>query len=217
MRPLRIVVADDHAVFREGLRTLLSAIPGYEVVAEAGDTDSAVAVTLAEVPDVAVMDLSMPGDGGVHAIRRIVRQVPQVAVLALTMHSEDAVVRQALTAGARGYVLKDAAAAEIVRAIAAVANAQTILDGKVAASLLSAAVQQPARTTCPELAALTARELEVLERLARGAGNDAIAARLGISLKTVQNHVSNIFWKLGVTHRAEAVARARDAGLGAPR
>jgi len=206
----RVVVADDHAVFRLGMRRLLDAVPGIEVVGEAADADGAVAAAVDLKPDVVVMDLDMPGGGGVAATDRIGREAAPVRVLVLTMHADSARVGEALRAGARGYVVKDAPPDDILRAIEAVAADQAILDPAVAGALL--AVGRSARR--PTFPQLTEREHDVLERMSEGAANEAIAARLGISVKTVQNHVSNVLLKLGVSTRAAAVARARDAGLG---
>ncbi|GAA3813479.1 response regulator transcription factor [Sphaerisporangium flaviroseum] len=205
---MRVVVADDHPVFRMGLRRLLESVPGVEVVREAWDTASAVEAAAEERPDVVVMDLHMPGGGGVEATSQIRRRAPDVRVLVLTMHSDDALVRTALRAGARGYVLKDASSEEILRALEAVHADQAILDAVIADRFFAAA---SAPSPFPQL---TERETDILERMATGLTNEAIALRLGISIKTVQNHVSNVLLKLGARHRGEAIARARDAGLG---
>ena len=155
------------------------------------------------------MDLDMPGSGGVAATERIVRELPGSRVLVLTMHTDGSRVGQALRAGARGYVVKDAPPDDIIRAIEAVHADQAILDPAVAAVLASS---RPAAEGNP-FPQLTDRERDVLERMAAGVGNEAIGMRLGISTKTVQNHVSNVLLKLGVATRAAAVARARDAGV----
>ena len=157
-----------------------------------------------------VIDLDMPGGGGVAATERIVRSAIGTRVLVLTMHADSARVGEALRAGARGYVVKDAPADDILRAIEAVHANQAILDPAVTGALLTAG-RHERRPSFPQL---TERELDVLERMSGGATNEAIALRLGISVKTVQNHVSNVLLKLGVGTRAAAVARARDAGLG---
>jgi DNA-binding NarL/FixJ family response regulator len=209
-RPVRVVVADDHAVFRLGMRRLLGAVPGFDVVGEAADTEAAVAAVRELTPDVLVVDLDMPGGGGVVATGRVVAAVPQVRVLVLTMHADVARVAQALAAGARGYVVKDAPPEDILRAIDAVHADQSILDPAVAGALARLGARRPGA-----FAHLTDREHDVLERMASGASNEAIAERLGISVKTVQNHVSSVLLKLGVSTRSAAVARARDAGIGA--
>jgi DNA-binding NarL/FixJ family response regulator len=180
------------------------------VVGEAADTEAAVAAALELTPDVLVVDLDMPGGGGVEATARVTGTAPGVRVLVLTMHSDTARVAEALAAGARGYVVKDAPSDDILRAIEAVHADQAILDPAVVSA--PTALGRPGRR--PAFPQLTERELDILERMAGGIPNDAIAARLGISVKTVQNHVSNVLLKLGVASRAAAVARARDAGLG---
>jgi DNA-binding NarL/FixJ family response regulator len=182
------------------------------VVGEAADTEAAVAAALELTPDVLVVDLDMPGGGGVRATERVVREVPGVRVLVLTMHADTARVAQALAAGALGYLVKDAPSDDILRAIAAVHADQAILDPSVVSALTS--LGRPGRR--PSFPQLTERENDVLERMAGGHANEAIALRLGISVKTVQNHVSSVLLKLGVATRAAAVARARDAGIGGP-
>jgi DNA-binding NarL/FixJ family response regulator len=209
---VRLVVVDDHVVFREGVRALIARIAGIEVVGEASSTDEAVEVAAQCRPDVILMDLHLPGDGGTAATERILETQPDVAVLVLTMHTDDAHLRQAIAAGARGYLLKDADPDAIVRAIIAVREGQLIFDPGIADMVLaSASAAQEARP----FPSLTEREREVLDRIARGLRNEAIAARMGISVKTVQNSVSAILLKLGAADRAQLVALARDAGLGA--
>lgn len=215
-RSLRVVVVDDHPVFREGLAAMLDALPDIDVIGEAADGLHAVALTEADAPDVVVMDLHMPELDGVEATRRITATCPDTAVLVLTMLEDDTSVTAALQAGARGYLVKEADRTEIVRAIAAVASGQAIFGASLAQRLLSSigvpADQSPAQVG--DFAFLTDREHEILELIAHGMTNAAIAVRLVISDKTVRNHVSNIFAKLGVSDRAAAVARARDAGYG---
>lgn len=211
MTPVRVVVVDDHIVFREGVRALLSREAGIEVVGEAGTTDEAVQTVADTEPDVVLMDLQLPGGGGEVATRSIGLAHPEVAVLALTTYSDDAHLGGVLAAGARGYLLKDAEPDAIIRAILAVHEGQAIFDRGIAAQVITAAASRTAERPFPTL---TEREHDILERLARGLRNDAIAARMGISVKTVQNNVSSILLKLGATDRAHAVALARDAGLG---
>ncbi|MGQ0574851.1 MAG: response regulator transcription factor [Pseudonocardia sp.] len=211
---MRVVVVDDHAVFRAGLAAIMASLPGVEVVGEAGDGLAAIDVVAASGPDLVVMDLHMPRLDGVEATRRLTATHPHVAVLVLTMLSDDASVHAALAAGARGYLLKESGRADLARALDAVAAGQAILDGGIAGRVLAGV--HPA-APAPDPAAfpyLTAREREVLDLLARGLTNAAIAARLFLSEKTVRNHVSNVFAKLHVTERAAAVALARDAGYG---
>jgi DNA-binding NarL/FixJ family response regulator len=207
--PIRVVVVDDHMVFREGLRALLGRVDEIEIVGEAATTQEAIDVTEGVQPDVVLMDLNLPGNGGEVATTTILAAHPEMAVLVLTMHSDDAHLRHALNAGARGYLLKDAEPDTIIRAIAAVREGQAIFD---IASRVIAATGTP-RTERP-FPILTEREYEILDRLARGLRNDAISARMGISIKTVQNNVSTILLKLGAADRAKAVALARDAGMG---
>jgi DNA-binding NarL/FixJ family response regulator len=209
--PIRLVVVDDHMVFRECLRALLGRVEDVEIVAEAATTQEAIEVTEAVRPDVVLMDLHLPGGGGEVATTTILAAHPEVAVLVLTMHSDDTHLRHALNAGARGYLLKDAEPDAIIRAIVAVSQGQAIFDPGIATRVIAATGAPQAERPFP---ALTEREHEILDRLARGLRNDAIAARMGISVKTVQNNVSTILLKLGATDRAQAVAIARDAGLG---
>lgn len=212
---VRVVVADDHPVFREGLVVVLDDLDDVEVVAEASDGDGAIAAVTEHLPDVVVMDLQMPGTGGVEATRRIVQDHPDVAVLVLTMSADDDSVFAALRAGARGYLLKDAGKADIARGLAAVSRGEAVFGPRVATSVLSffagAGLHSHAAVPFPQL---TEREREVLDLLARGCDNPTIARRLFLSEKTVRNRVSTVFTKLDVNSRAEAVAVARDAGLG---
>jgi DNA-binding NarL/FixJ family response regulator len=207
--PIRVLIADDHPVFRHGLAALLSTLPGIEVVAQAGDGDEALRAVVAHRPDVVVMDLRMPGVDGVAATRRIVADHPESAVLVLTMSDEDGLVRAALQAGAHGYLLKRAEQVEIERAIRAVAAGEVIFSSAVAAGVLGRLAEEP-----PALPQLSRREREVLDLIATGAPNSAISHQLALAPKTVGNHISAIFLKLGVSTRAEAIVLARDAGFG---
>jgi DNA-binding NarL/FixJ family response regulator len=209
--PIRVVVVDDHMVFREGLRALIGRVEDIEIVGEAAATQEAIEVTEAVRPDVVMMDLHLPGGGGEVATTTILAAHPEMAVLVLTMHSDDAHLRHALKAGARGYLLKDAEPDAIIRAIVAVSEGQAIFDRGIAAQVIAATSAPHAERPFP---VLTEREYEILYRLAHGLRNDAISARMGISIKTVQNNVSTILLKLGATDRAQAVALARDAGMG---
>jgi DNA-binding NarL/FixJ family response regulator len=212
-RPLRVVAADDHPVFLGGLKLLLDTDPGLACIGTAGTGAEAVEVTRRTRPDVVVLDLHMPGTNGVDAARAITAAVPETAVLMLTMLDDDESVFAALRAGARGYLLKDARPAEIVHAIHAVAGGAAVFGPRIAHRIMDHFAVS--RTPDP-LAELTSREREVLQLLADGATNAAIAARLQISPKTVRNHVSSIFAKLHLTGRAEAMLHARRAGLGNP-
>jgi DNA-binding NarL/FixJ family response regulator len=209
---LRIVVADDHAVVREGLRALLSAVDGYELVGEAASGADAVRAAVTLRPDVVVMDIQMPGMTGIEATREIGRVAPDVAVLMLTMFEDDESVFAAMRAGALGYVLKGAAPSDMIRAIAAVAAGEAIFGTGVARRAL--AYLTAPRTDTAAFPELTPREREVLGLIAGGLSNSAIASRLGLAANTVGNHISNIFAKLQVASRAEAIVRARTAGLG---
>lgn len=209
---LRIVVADDHGVVRDGLGALLAAIDGYELVGTAATGDEAVRAAVTLKPDVLVMDIQMPGRTGVEATREIRRVAPDVAVLMLTMYDDDNSVFAAIRAGALGYVLKGSASATIIRAIAAVAEGEAIFGPGVARRTIDyLTAPRPAAREFPEL---TDREREVLDHLAAGLGNSAIAQRMGLSPKTVSNHITNVFAKLQVASRAEAIIRARSEGLG---
>jgi DNA-binding NarL/FixJ family response regulator len=209
---LTIVVADDHTVVQEGLRALLSAVDGYELVGTAGNGAEAVRAAVTLRPSVVVMDIQMPGINGIDATREIARVAPDVAVLMLTMFEDDESVFAAMRAGALGYVLKGAAPADMIRAIAAVAAGEAIFGTGVARRALTyLTTPRPDNTAFPEL---TPREREVLNLIAAGLHNSAIATRLGLAPNTVSNHISNIFAKLQVASRAEAIIRARSAGLG---
>jgi len=209
--PIRVVLADDHVVVRRGLAVLLDTLPGISVVGEADNGRDALDEVGRQQPDVVVMDLRMPVVDGVEATRAIVRRFPSTAVLVLTMFSEDALVADAMRAGARGYLLKTADQYEIERALHAVAAGQVIFSGEVATGVLRRVGDRAAPAV---LADLSAREREVLNLLADGVSNAAIAGRLYLSQKTVANHLSAIFQKLGVSSRGEAIVKARDAGLG---
>jgi DNA-binding NarL/FixJ family response regulator len=210
--PLRVVVADDHPVFRSGLRTLLEDL-GVEVVAEAADGGRAVELAVEHAPDVVLMDLQMPGVNGLEATRRLSSAAPAVRVLVLTMVEDDATLFAALRAGAAGYLLKGAGPDEIDRAVRGVAAGDAVYGAGVADRLraMFAAGPAPAPAAFPQLAE---RERDVLALMAGGASNSEIATRLYLSDKTVRNYVSSIFSKLGVRDRAQAIVRAREAGLG---
>jgi DNA-binding NarL/FixJ family response regulator len=214
METMRVLVVDDHPVFRAGLRALLDSMEATEVVGESSSGADAVEQALALQPEVVVMDLDLPDVDGVEATRRIVATSPHIGVLVLTMFGDDDSVFAAMRAGARGYLLKGDDQAEIRRAIAAVGNGEAIFGPPIANRLM-----EYLSTPRPDLPAdvfpgLTERERQVLELIAKGLANPAIATQLEISGKTVRNHVSNIFNKLQVADRAQAIVRAREAGLG---
>jgi DNA-binding NarL/FixJ family response regulator len=210
---IRVVVADDHPLVRDGLRALLNSTPGMELVGEAATGREAVRAAVVDRPDVLIMDIRMPDLDGVAATSEIARAAPDVAVLVLTMFEDDDSVFAAIRAGALGYLVKGATQAEITRAISAAAAGEAIFGRDIAPKLLSHLTRAPKP---PALAfpQLTNREREILELVALGQPNAAIAARLGLSGKTIANHVSSIFTKLQVTGRPEAIIKARDAGLG---
>jgi DNA-binding NarL/FixJ family response regulator len=210
--PLRVLVADDHPLFRDGLRTLLALEPGVELAGEAATGTEAVAAAVELEPDVVVMDLHMPGMNGIEATRNIVEARPDVGVLVLTMFEDDDSVFAAMRSGARGYLLKGAGQEEIVRAIEAVGRGEAIFGPTIARRVIDF-FSQPARPPQP-FPELTDREREILELIAQGRSNPDIAQQLVLSTKTVRNHVSNIFTKLRVADRSQAIVRAREAGLG---
>jgi DNA-binding NarL/FixJ family response regulator len=210
---LRVVIADDHPLVRSGLRTILCAASGIEVVGEASTGAEAIAVARELIPDVIVMDLQMPDTDGIEATRQVVAANPSIAVLVLTMFEDDTSVFSAMRAGALGYLLKGAEQEEIIRAIQAAAHGEAIFGPAIAHRLISF-FSHPQTPTAPAFPELTDREREVLELIAAGQPNGAISRTLFISPKTVANHVSNIFAKLQVADRSEAIVRAREAGLG---
>src|SRR5689334_532469 len=201
MEPLRVLIADDHPLFRDGLRTLLSAMPETEVVGEVATGEEAITQAATLQPDVILMDLHMPGLNGIEATRQILATSPHIRILVLTMFEDDDSVFAALRVGARGYLLKGADKAEIVRAIRAVERGEAIFGPAIAQRLMhyfATPRPSPAVTAFPDL---TDREREILTLIAQGWGNSEIAARLVVSLKTVRNYVSNIFSKLEVADR----------------
>lgn len=213
-RPIRILIADDHPLFRAGLRALLESIPDTEVAGEAATGEEAVEAAVALVPDVVVMDINMPGLNGIDATRRIVDASEDVKVLVMTMHDDDEAVFAAIRAGARGYQLKGAAQDETLRAIRSVANGEAIFGPGIADRLQRFLATPPALDPTQAFPQLTDRELEILQLLAERRTNAEIAAQLFLSQNTVRNYVSAIFAKLQVADRAEAGLLARAAGLG---
>ncbi len=214
MDPIRVLIADDHTLFRDGLRALLASIPDIEVVGEASSGRDVLIRSVELQPDVILMDIQMPDMNGIEATRQILRTSPHVGIIVLTMFKDDDSVFAAMRAGARGYVLKGADQAVLLRALRAVASGESLFSPEIAQRLIVFfANLEP--TSRPELfPELTDREREILGLIAQGRTNAEIAERLVISLKTVRNHVSNIFSKLQVTDRAQAAIRAREVGLG---
>jgi DNA-binding NarL/FixJ family response regulator len=213
-RALRVLVADDHPMFRNGLCTLIARTTDMSVAGEATDGHDAVTLAKELQPDVILMDLKMPGLSGIDATRQIVSLNSDARVLVITMFEEDHLVFTALRAGARGYVLKDGDEEEIMRAIRAVARGEAIFSPAIAQRLIDFFAQPWPTVPAHTFPELTEREREILNLIANGRSNAEIANRLFLAPKTVANHVSNIFSKLHVADRAEAIIRARDAGLG---
>jgi DNA-binding NarL/FixJ family response regulator len=213
---VRVVIADDHAIVRDGLRALVQAQPGLEVVGEAATADEAWRRACDLSPNVLLLDLSMPGVSGAEAAERIAHDCPAVRIIALTMHEERGYVARLLRAGAAGYVLKRTASAELVRAIRTVAAGGTYVDPSLAGALLGAQVTRPQHADPAKrpdgFGDLTAREAEVLRLVARGYSNKEIAAALEISVKTVETHKTNGMTKLGLKSRAALVRFAIDDG-----
>jgi DNA-binding NarL/FixJ family response regulator len=209
---IRVMIADDHPVFRDGLASLLEPLPGIEVVARASDGAEAVALAAEHRPDVIVMDVQMPEVNGIEATRRIVAADGDVGILVITMGEDDGTVLSALRAGARGYLRKGAEQDEIVRAIVTVHGGGVVFGASLAARI--AEVLAPAARPERPFPELTERETEILDRIAAGRNNAQIAAELYLSPKTIRNNVTSILAKLQATDRAEIIIRARDAGLG---
>jgi len=214
MEPIRVLIADDHPHFRDGMRALLISASDVEVVGEAGNGERAVMLAERLQPDVILMDLNMPGVGGIEATRRILHTSPHISVLVVSMYEDDDSVFAALKAGARGYLLKGALKAEILRAIRAVTSGEAIFGPSIARRLMQYFANPRSAAPKDVFPELTEREHEVLTLVARHETNPEIAHRLHLSQKTVRNHVSNIFTKLRVADRAQAIIQARGAGLG---
>ncbi|GAA4726964.1 response regulator transcription factor [Nocardioides endophyticus] len=210
---IRVAVVDDHPVFRLGMAGLLGSLDGIEVVCQAEDAAQA-RERIDESVDVVLMDLHLGEDSGIETTRDLVRTLPDLAVLVITMDEDDESVVAAMRAGARGYLLKSASPAEVERGIRAVANGEAILGPQVASRAMATLTsgRTAVRVPFPEL---SDREREVLDLLARGYDNTTIARRMVLSPKTVRNHVSNVLTKLGIPDRAQAMIKARDEGLGA--
>jgi two-component system response regulator NreC len=218
MRTIRVLIADDHAVLRAGLRMLIGAQPDMEVVGEAADGEAAVRDAAQMRPDVTLVDITMPGLGGLRTIERLRRTCPQTRILVLTMHDVPAYLRAALAAGANGYVVKRAADAELLSAIRGVHRGRTVLDPMLAAMVVQGGLgKRPASGQAGGPASLLSpREREVLDLVAQGYTNQQIGDRLGISVKTVETYRSRLVEKLGLHSRADLVRYAFDSGLVGP-
>jgi len=214
MDPLRVLIADDHTLFRDGLRTLLATAPETELVGEATTGEEAIARAALLQPDLIIMDLQMPIVNGIEATRQIMRASPHIGILVVTMFDDDQSVFAAMRAGARGYLLKGATHDEMLRAIRAVGGGEAIFSPAIAARLIDYFTNIRSNTPRQVFPELTDREHEVLQLIAQGYKNAEIAGELVISPKTVRNHITNILSKLQVADRAEAILRARQAGLG---
>ncbi len=212
-QPIRLFIADDHALFREGIRALISATADIDCVGEAATGEDALHQIETLQPAVILMDINMPGINGIEATRRILRTHADAGVIMVTMLEDDASIFAAMRAGARGYVLKGANHQELLQAIRAVAQGQVLFGPAIAARVTQFFTRTPPRGADAALAELTPREREILDLIARHYTNPEIAQQLGIGEKTIRNHVSNIFNKLQVATRAQAIDKARQAGL----
>jgi DNA-binding NarL/FixJ family response regulator len=211
---IRVLIADDHTLFRDGLRALLASAPDTELVGEAATGQEAISLAASLQPDLIMMDLQMPVINGIEATRQIVETSPHINVLVVTMFDDDQSVFAAMRAGARGYLLKGANHAEMLRAIRAVGSGEAIFSPAVAARLIDYFANIRPAAPPQVFPELTEREREVLKLIAQGYKNAEIASQLVLSLKTVRNHITNILSKLQVADRAQAILRARQAGLG---
>jgi DNA-binding NarL/FixJ family response regulator len=214
MKPIRVLIADDHPLFRDGMHGLLASVSATEVVGEAETGDDAIRLAGELIPNVILMDIKMPGENGISATRQILSAYPQIKILIVTMFEDDDSIFAAMRAGANGYLLKDSRQDEVLRAIQAVANGEAIFSPGVARRMMGFFKSSSRSEQLPAFPELSEREQEILSLIARGMSNAEIAAKLVLSLKTVQNHVSNILNKLQVADRVQAAIRAREAGLG---
>jgi DNA-binding NarL/FixJ family response regulator len=219
MDTIQVLIADDHTLFRAGLHALLNLFADIQVVGEASTGEETITKAEALQPDIILMDIQMPGINGmpsvngIEATRRILHTSPNIAIIVVTMFEDDDSVFSAMRAGARGYILKDADEDEVLRAIRAAARGEAIFGPAIARRLVQFFSKPPAASG-PAFPELTGREREILDLIARGESNAEIVQRLVLSPHTVRNHISNIFSKLLVADRAEAIIRARDAGMG---
>jgi DNA-binding NarL/FixJ family response regulator len=213
--PTRVLLADDHALFRHGLKAMLASLSEYEVVGEAVTGEEAVEKAAKTQPEIVLMDIQMPQMNGIEATRRIIEANPHTRVVMLTMFGDSDSIFAAIRAGARGYVLKGADEEEVLKVMGAVAGGEAHFGPEIAERLMSFfSTPHKAAPPSAKFPELTSREVEVLDLIARGRSNTEIARRLYLSPKTVRNHISSIFTKLQVADRAQAIVRAREAGLG---
>ena len=212
MNTITVLIADDHTLFREGMQAILCPESDCQIVGEAADGEQVVAKAIELAPTVILMDIHMPKLNGIEAARRILHALPETGIIMLTMYEDDSSIFAAMRAGARGYILKGADKVEVLKTIRAVAGGEALF-GPVIARRITRFFAQSARHTAHPFPELTEREHEVLALIAEGKSNAEITRRLVISPKTLSNHISNIFTKLQVTDRAEAIIKAREAGL----
>ncbi len=212
-QPIHVLIADDHPFFRDGLRMLLDETPDVELVGEAASGDEVIAMAAGLQPDVILMDIKMPGVNGIEATRRILGASPHIGVIVVTMYEDDDSVFSAMRAGARGYLLKGSDRKDVLRAIRGVSSGDAIFGPAIAARLIGF-FASTSSSPPPAFSELTERERQILDLIARGSSNTDIAGRLFLSPKTVRNNVCNILSKLHVADRAQAIVRAREAGLG---
>ncbi|MBW3634453.1 MAG: response regulator transcription factor [Chloroflexi bacterium] len=214
MDPIRVLIADDHTLFRHGIRALLDSVPDIALIGEAATGDEAIAQVRALRPDVVLMDIKMPGTNGIEATRRVLAENSGTAVVVLTMLEDDDSVFAAMRAGARGYVVKGADEEELLRVVRAVTAGEALFGPAIAERLMAFFSDAGPAARARSFPDLTERERDVLGLIAGGHSNAEIAARLFLSPKTVRNHISSIFNKLQVTDRSQAIVRAREAGMG---
>ncbi|WKZ41681.1 MAG: response regulator transcription factor [Anaerolineales bacterium] len=217
MTNIKLMIADDHKLFREGIKALLAVTDDIEIVGEAEDGDAALKKVRELEPDVILMDINMPGLNGIRATEQILEKQPQMRIIMLTMLEDDASIFHAMRAGARGYLLKGADPQEVLSVIRAVAEGQALFGPAIATRLMNyfqeLGTKPPLSPTATPFPELTERELEILRLIAQGLNNQEIAQKLVLSHKTVRNHITNIFSKLQVADRAQAIVRAREAGF----
>lgn len=212
--PVRVLVAEDHPLYRAAVVALVDGVAGFAVVGAYGDADAALAAAADDPPDVVVLDLALPGTDGISALGRFSALTPELSVLVLTMSEDPPVLAAAVRAGARGYVVKGAEPEDITLALQGVARGQVVFGSQVADAVLAQASGRSPAGPAAAFPGLTTREVDVLDLLSRGRSNAEIASLLFLSPKTVRNHISTVLGKIGATTRAEAVAKARDKGFG---